>query len=502
MKGPCKTARVSFALAVPALFLLVQSTSAGQSPSLSNRQTRGEQVQRRIRRVESSLLPAVDIMGHPARKMTLKTALVRYQVPGVSVAVIHHGAIEWARGFGVARLDGPAVTPETLFQAASISKPVTATATLRLVQKHKLSLDEDVNDRLRSWKVPNNDFTAIHKVTVREILSHSAGLSVHGFPGYASTDSLPTLIQVLNGEKPANTAAIRVVSTPGSDWSYSGGGFVVLQQELLDVTQSNFADFMEREILHPLWMAHSTFEQPLPTRLTAVAATPYRASGKPVEGGWHTYPEMAAAGLWTTASDLARFALGLQHALAGYKNAILTTEMTQQMMTRQKKDWGLGVQLAGSGANTRFQHGGGNEGFRCFMVAYEHRGDGAVVMTNSDSGDRLVMALIRSIAREYGWPDFQPKQRRLARVSPGVYERYVGRYQVDPETILSITRSGDHLQAQFPDELPIDLYPASGNDFFAVDDNFEVTLSDGSTRPADSIEVRFLGMTLKASRVK
>jgi CubicO group peptidase (beta-lactamase class C family) len=423
-------------------------------------------------------------------------------VPGVSVAVIHHGAIDWAKGYGVLRLKGPVVNPATLFQAASISKPVTATAVLRLVQEHKLSLDEDLNDRLRSWKVPNNQFTATHKVTLREILSHSAGISVHGFPGYASSETVPTLIQVLNGEKPANTPPIRVISDPGSTWSYSGGGFVILQQELLDITGRSFAELMRKEVLDPLGMTHSTFEQPLPPRLAVFAATPYRLSGKAVDGGWHTYPEMAAAGLWTTPSDLARFAIALQQSLAGNRNAVLNADVAKQMMTKQKQDWGLGVQLGGSDQSARFQHSGGNEGFRCFLVAYEHSGDGAVVMTNSDSGDRVAKALIRSIAHEYRWPDFKPKKRELAHVSTSLYTQYVGQYQIDPEIILTIKRAGEHLRGQITDELPSEIYPESSNKFFATDDDLEITFLRNSADSVNVAEIRFSGQRIRAPKIK
>jgi CubicO group peptidase (beta-lactamase class C family) len=241
-------------------------------------------------------------------------------VLGVSITVIHNGEIEWSRGFGVTRVGGPAVTPDTLFQAASISKPVTAMAVLHLVGSGKLDLDADVNQYLKAWKVPTNKFTETSKVTLRELLTHTAGMTVHGFPGYASDSALPTVVQVLNGEKPANTPAILVDTIPGSDWRYSGGGFVVTQVLLQDVTCKAFSTLMHDVVLGPIGMSRSTYEQPLPQNRMAEAAIPYQQDGQPVPGGPHVYPEMAPAGLWTTPSDLARFAIEVQKALAGKSN--------------------------------------------------------------------------------------------------------------------------------------------------------------------------------------
>ena len=194
------------------------------------------EVEQRIRHIQDAILPVVVTKGEPLVSTKLADRMAELHVLGVSIAVIHNGEIEWARGFGVTRVGGPAVTPHTLFQAASISKPVTAMAVLHLVGSGKLDLDADVNQYLKAWKVPTNKFTETSKVTLRELLTHTAGMTVHGFPGYASDSALPTVVQVLNGEKPANTPAILVDTIPGSDWRYSGGGFVVTQVLLQDVT--------------------------------------------------------------------------------------------------------------------------------------------------------------------------------------------------------------------------------------------------------------------------
>src|SRR5215475_12565048 len=263
------------------------------------------------------LLPATITQGEKPATTKLTERMAALHVPGVSIAVIHDGKIEWARGYGAVSVGGAAVTSETLFQAASISKPVTAMAVMHLVQTGKLNLDTDVNQYLKSWKVPTNDFTQKTKVTLRELLSHTAGMTVHGFPGYASDAPVPTLVQVLNGAKPANSPAIYVDIAPDSEWRYSGGGFVVTQQLLLDVISKPFPTFMKETVLGPTGMARSTYEQPLPKSRQGEAAMPYHSNGQATAGGPHVYPEMSAAGLWTTPSDLGRFAIELQNALAG-----------------------------------------------------------------------------------------------------------------------------------------------------------------------------------------
>ena len=216
-------------------------------------------IEAQIQDITNNIVPAVMIKGAPASHVTLASRMEALHVPGVSVAVIRNGKILWARGFGVTKLGGAPVTENTVFQAGSISKPVTAMAVMHLVQAGRLNLDTDINTYLKSWKVPENEFTAQKKVTLRGLLSHTAGVTVHGFPGYASGATVPTLVQVLNGETPANTPAIRVDTTPGTLWRYSGGGYVITQQMLLDVTGQSFPAFMHATVLGPLGMTHSTY---------------------------------------------------------------------------------------------------------------------------------------------------------------------------------------------------------------------------------------------------
>lgn len=335
----------------------------------------------------------------------LPTRMKYYQVPGVSIAVINHGVIEWARGYGVVDTNTTqSITDDTLFQAASISKPLVAMATLYYVQTGVLNLDEDVNHKLLSWKVPDNEYTQDSQVTLRGLLSHSAGLTVHGFAGYTDKEEIPTLLQILDGEPPANSDPIEVFVAPGTLWQYSGGGYVVAQQLLEDVTDKPFPEIMRDTVLQELEMGNSTFEQPLPPSLSHLAAVGHTSNGEIVNGKWHTYPEIAAAGLWTTPSDLARFVIEIQQSVSGKSNRILSKEIAEQMVTRQFGEWGLGLQVGGSGDDAWFAHSGANEGFRCYMFGFIKNGQGAVVMTNSDNGYELALEIIRTISIVYKWP--------------------------------------------------------------------------------------------------
>jgi CubicO group peptidase (beta-lactamase class C family) len=338
---------------------------------------------------------------------TVTTLMAKRHIPGLSVAIVQDGAIVRVQAYGVIDLESkqPAAT-STLFQAGSVSKPVAALGALALVEAGKISLDTDVNGFLKTWQVPENEFTEVNKVTLRRLLSHSAGITVHGFPGYAIDAQIPSLIQVFNGEKPANTAAIRVDVAPGLKWRYSGGGYLVMQQMVLDVTGQPFPEFMRKTILEPFGMLASTYEQPLPAANAALAATGYYNAKKAVPGRWHVYPELTAAGLWTTPSDLARFVIGIQDAWTGHGAKVISQTTVQEMLTRQKGNWGLGLQITGQGKTQFFSHGGRNEGFDTNLVGYFETGQGAVIMINANDNSKTLTKIFEAIAEVYHWPEY------------------------------------------------------------------------------------------------
>lgn len=401
-----------------------------------------QELDARIQRIENGLIPnpGIVVKGQPPKNARLMERMMVYRAPGLSIAVINGYELEWKKGYGVRESGGTGpVTPETLFQAASISKPVAAATALYYVERGILGLDEDVNSRLRSWKIPENEWTRKAIVTLRELLSHTAGLTVSGFPGYGEGKELPTLPQILDGVKPANTPPIKVNLEIGSRFRYSGGGYAVLQQLLIDVLGRPFPYIVRDALLIKLDMIRSSYEQPLPQALAGQAASGHRPDGSVLPGKWFTYPEMAAAGLWTTPTDLALFAREIMLAKEGKSDRILSQVIVELMLTPIKEDMGLGLFTKGSGQDVQFWHSGGNEGFRCYMIAYPERGQGAVIMTNSDLGVDLVQELLRSLSAEYGWPDYKPVEKAVVTVGTGKLEALAGTYQFTPADRIKVT---------------------------------------------------------------
>jgi len=336
-------------------------------------------------------------------RMSLQEVMALYKVPGLSLAIVDGYRITQAKAYGVTdAASGTPVTNKTLFQAGSISKPVAAAAALSLVEHGALALDEDVNVKLKSWKVPESEYTRTEKVTLRRLMSHSAGLTVHGFPGYDVEEPLPTLVQILDGEKPANTPPIRVDIVPGTKTRYSGGGVTVEQLLLMDVTGKPFPELMRETVLERIGMTDSSYAQPLPPTWAERTPTGTRADGTTVHGRWHIYPEMAAAGLWTTPTDLAKFAIEIAQSKRGETNHVLSTKMTSEMLTPVLDEAGLGFFLSKENPG-EFGHGGADEGFQALLTMNWETGKGLAVMANSDRGIAVAELVQQAVAREYGW---------------------------------------------------------------------------------------------------
>jgi CubicO group peptidase (beta-lactamase class C family) len=357
----------------------------------------------RIRNIESIV---VDIpMGEkqPPIRLSLPALMELYKVPALSIAVIDDYKIVWAKGYGTIGTGSTSpVTTKTLFQAGSISKPVAATGALYLVEQGKLALDEDVNLKLKSWKVPENEFTKDQKVTLRRLMSHTAGLTVHGFPGYDVDAPPPTLVQVFNGEKPANTAPIRVDVVPGTIQRYSGGGVTIEQQLMMDVTGKPFPQLLRETVLDKIGMSDSSYDQPLPPARAAMTAIGTYSDGKAVHGKWHIYPEMAAAGLWTTPTDLAKFAIEIAQSRRGKSNRVLSRKMTEEMLTGVKDGAGLGFFVEKENPG-QFGHNGADEGFQALLSMNSESGKGVAIMADSDNGINVANLVLRSVAKEYAW---------------------------------------------------------------------------------------------------
>jgi CubicO group peptidase (beta-lactamase class C family) len=421
----------------------------------------------RMQAVEAGLTRSVVLKNRPVPHLRLEDRMKALNVRGVSIAVVDGYRIDWAKGYGIADLEsGRPVTTATLFQAGSISKPVAAVAAMKLVEQGKLNLDEDVNARLKSWKVPENEFTREQKVTLRRILSHSAGLTVHGFPGYEAGTQVPSMIEILDRKPPANTAPIRVDVVPGTIWRYSGGGYTVMQLLLTEVIGRPFPVLMRDLVLNRAGMRESTYEQPLPAKLAQTAASGYRVNGEAVAGRYHTYPEMAAAGLWTTASDLARFVIEIQKSREGRSNRVLSKGTVEEMLREQKKPYGLGFGLEEVGGTIQFGHGGADEGFQA-MITSTMDGKGLVVMTNSDNGGRLAREIAYAVAAAYGWPN-KPREREAVTLTAEALAKFAGSYEAPQIGRVTIRVAGDHLTLESERFGENELYPSSDRAFFAL----------------------------------
>jgi CubicO group peptidase (beta-lactamase class C family) len=395
-----------------------------------------------IARIESGLLPAVQVRGRALEPHTLAQEMALHHTPSVSIAVVDHGRILWARAYGQADVaSGRLATTRTLYQAASISKAVTASASMQMVQEGKLGLDHPVNDQLRSWRIVDNSFTLDHPVTVRQVLTHTAGLTVSGFGGYAPGAPLPSTVQVLEGKAPANTPPVVVDQTPGAAWRYSGGGYTVLQLLMADADGRSFPALMRERVLSRAGMTASGFDQPLPAAQQGEAATAYLGDGKPVEGRFHVYPELAAAGLWTTPSDLARWAIALERADNGESGALMSQASAQAMLTPGPSSWGLGIVIV-SPANGLFGYGGSNLGFKAQIFGWPAGERAIVVMANGEDSMTLVGSVVRAVAREYGWKGLEPKIIDAAPLTAVQRAQFIGSWGHGG---LVVTADGDRL---------------------------------------------------------
>ncbi|MFN8443526.1 MAG: serine hydrolase domain-containing protein [Caldilineaceae bacterium] len=451
---------------------------------------------------------------------SLAARMAHYHVPGVSVAIIHDNRIAWAKGYGYVNADtGVPVTPDTRFYAASISKPVTAMATLALVADSVLALDEDVNRKLIGWHVPDNEFTTTEKVTVRRLLSHSAGIYAGFYHGYEVDEPMPMLPQLLHGEPPSNSGAVYVQFTPGSRTEYSGSGYWVLQQLLEDVTSRSFADLLQATIFDKVGMTHSTFHSPLPEHHARVSASGHKSDGQPCAERSSRFPALADGGLWSTPSDLARFLIEVQLSAQGQSNRVLSPAMSRLMVTEELEQHSLGLHIFGQGDALRISHGGSGEAFLCLMAAFPAHGHGAVVMTNGANGWGLIMELFRSLAEVYDWPDYRAIGKHPISVAPGLLDSYEGQYrlvenikhygdytgqwQVNhmPEVLFTVQSDGEGLLIRDPVQNEFHYYAQTDNSFFAVESDGDIKFGKDASGQVSYIDLVFSHASFRAKRV-
>lgn len=423
-------------LSILGVFVIANIAAQKTTPAINDR----------IKQVENNLRPDI-VYGDTIPKLNLLQQMTAYKVNGLTIAVIKDYKIEWAKGYGWADAEEKRpVTIDTRFQAASISKSINSLGILKLVQQGKLNLDADINDYLKTWKFPYDSVSKNKKISLANLLSHTAGLSVHGFGGYTPGDSIPTLAQILNGTSPANSRAVRSLFEPSKRLKYSGGGTTISQLVLMDITGMRYEDYMKKEVLQPIGMTNSFYDQPPPAG-TKNLATAYN-SGIAVKGKYHIYPEQAAAGLWTTPTDLAKYIIETQLEYEGKSAKVLSQAMMQKRLTHYiDSNVALGVFLVKKPGDVYFNHNGGNEGFLCTSYGSLKGGNGVVVMINANDFS-IINEVVNSVATVYNWKDFyQPVFKKIFIVSPDSLSNYVGKYLMGKDT-LSVAICGEKLCIQ------------------------------------------------------
>lgn len=436
-------------------------------------------VQDRIKQVEQSLTGTVVVEGQ--KKWSLEERMKFYKIKGLSMAVVKDSKIDWAKGYGQADADEHRnVTTETVFQAASISKSLNAVGVLKLVQEGKADLNVDVNTYLTSWKFPYDDVSKGKKITLMNLLSHTAGLTVHGFPGYEQGDPLPTVPEILDGKKPANSDAVRSMFEPDLRVEYSGGGTTISQCIVSDVTHLAYDEYMSTNVLKPLGMTSSFFTQPPPQSKKTLLATGYEVDGKELKGKYRVHPELAAAGLWTNPTDLAKYIIETQLSWQGKSAKVLSTSFTKLRLTPYRDVVGLGVFLPTRGSDTYFEHGGGNVGFRCLYMGSIEKGHGVVIMVNSDNGG-ILQEIVNSVAGVYGWEGFQRgKAKKIVTLKPAQLKALEGYYELEgnKELHLQFTATKNQLiLKQLWDGREVTFDPESELEFFCQQFPFPLKFS-------------------------
>ncbi|HIG90006.1 MAG TPA: class A beta-lactamase-related serine hydrolase [Flavobacteriaceae bacterium] len=382
-----------------------------------------------INTIENGLLPSIKAEGDSIKKYNILERMEHYNVPGVSIAIVENGEVKWAKGYGMANTESKTeVNTNTIFQAGSISKPLAALAALKLVEEDSLNLDQDISEYLKDWQIPESEFTKDEKVTLRRLLTHTAGMTVHGFPGYKQTDTFPTIIEVLDGK--GNTPQIFVDTIPGSIWRYSGGGYTLMEKLVEDISKKPLDKYMAEEFLTPIGMNNSTYEQPLGTKYHSNASAAYNSKGELIKGLWNNYPEQAAAGLWTTPTDLAKYCIEIQKILSGKNDGILSKKTIDQMLTKHKNNWGLGPSLQWKNDSLIFRHGGKNEGFTNEFISFANKGNAVIVMTNADNGGKLIGEILRSVSNYYAWGINNQRVVKTIELPLSKLDNLVGKYKL------------------------------------------------------------------------
>lgn len=446
--------------------------------------------------VVNGLMPPVAFEGEPREVFSVTERLSYHKVPGISFALIDDDKIAWAEGFGKLATDSnEPVTEDTIFQAGSIAKPVTAYAVMRMYERDEIDINTDIHRYLKSLALPKGKQSTDFPVTFKNLLDHSSGLTAGGYMGYQKGDMLPSDVQTFLGQKPASNRPVSVEQIPETEIRYSGAGYTLVEIALTDIYETSFEKLMQKWALSPIAMNGSSFEMKYPEKTSVQTALGHDNHGKQVEGGWRVHPEQAAAGLWATPKDIAKFALEVSRAYKG-ESSLMSKKMAREMLAPVKPDTDLSSQFGGQPAMTfivdnkeqdfLFKHGGGTIGYRSFMVMHPETGKGAVFMANSDLGYSVGLEMLRAASSIYDWPGFKTRILERRKVDTRTQESFINAYQFEAGWKIDVVASAeaDGIAVVFPNG---DVYPLTAikgeNAYVHADTGVEVSFNLQSGNP-------------------
>ena len=438
----------------------------------------------RIREVENNLITYVPVKGF--KGWNILDRMKYYKVPGVSIAVIKDYKIDWAKGYGLADTNQKTqVTTETMFSAGSISKFLMAVTALKMVENEQIDLEKPINNYLTSWKITENDFTKKVPITLRMLLSHSAGTSQSSYFGFTPTQPLPNIVEILSGAKISETRPVIVNSEPNKEFRYSGGGSMIAQLALMDVSKQSFSALTQQILFDKLGMKNSTFEQPLPAKFIKQSSWAY-SDASWFKGMPYVYPQQAAAGLYTTPTDLAKFFIDVQKSYIG-NGKILSQATTTEMLSAQHKvsdgayneQIGIGPFLIQRADNTDpngvyFEFTGVNAGFLAYGIASITNGNGVMIMLNSgDDVNGLGKEIRRAVAKVYNWTNFLPTDLNPINLPDTTLDKYVGRYRMGIDEVLYLRKEKNYLVENINEGRDIYCFPVAKDTIVFTDYNIK-----------------------------
>lgn len=443
------------------------------------------EVKRRIQQVENGLIPYVPVKGFA--KWTIAGRMKYHKIPGASIAVIKNFKIDWAKSYGLAdTILKKTASNQTVYSAGSVSKLLMAFAAMRLVEQGRINLDSPINNYLKSWKLAENDFTKNKPVTLRMLLSHTGGTSQTSYFGFMPDKKpLPTIVEIVSGASIAETRPVVVNSEPGKEFRYSGGGSMVAQLALMDITGKDFNSIISEQIFEPLVLKQATFQQPLSASFANNAAWAYSEASW-FKGMPYVYPQQAAAGLYINATNLATFIIEIQKAYAG-NSKLMKKSTAEQMLTPMAKisegsyleQIGLGAFLLERTGNRNrkgkyFEHQGVNAGFVTYAMGSVEDGNGVVIMMNSgDDFNGFGMELRRSVAQVYGWNNFLPEEINPISMSAAALDKFTGRYRMADDEVLYLRREKNYLVENINQGKDIYCFPTGKDSIVFTDFNIK-----------------------------